>query len=251
MRASGFVGRVGCLAVGSGVGAVAVTGGVATASAAPTDDPTTTADSAADSSAAKRQRGAPQVRGDAGPGAVKTPRRGRTNDKPLPSAATRPAKSAPAKSKSVESAKPEPLGTEAFEPSITSPQPSMAAVPAGSSALPSPQFRIAEPAVVVSVPLPAPQAATPRLLAPASTVGTVQSMPAPFSTSWPGSPAESTVGWAVFAAVRRMARPEPVPPPSATVSTGQTFTPAATRYAPFSTRHRPSRRPRPCRAPPG
>ena len=227
MRASAFVGRVGGLAIALGVATGATTGVVGVAAAAPSDDASSTADQAptAPNRSGQGSRVGPRARGGAADPS-EPPRRGRRHDVPQPAAAERPAP--PVK------APPEPADPPTrVEPGFA--QPVVAPPPATATA--ALRTRSADPIPPAAVPLtaappaaatesaPVLQAAAPRAMA-ARAVGSVQSVPVPVSTSGPGSPAESTMGWTVLAAVRRLGRPEVVAAPAATVSTGQTLTPA-------------------------
>ncbi len=220
MRASGHIGRVGGLALALGIGAAAGSLGVAgglvsgVASAAPGDGASSSADSS--SAAAPSSRGSrASVRTPTTRAAAEKPRRASQDSKPAPAAATRPAKPVPAV-----------RGPAA-------PAEAELAAPTQTPAAASPAFLTA-PAAVVEVPVApvkrvpaALRAATAPRVAATAAVGSMQSVPVPFSNSGSDSPAESAMSWTVLAAVRRLGRPDPDPAPAATVSTGQILKPRA------------------------
>ena len=131
----------------------------------------------------------------------------------------------------------------ALAPSAAVPSPSAGLNVAASPSVPAAALA-AEPVVIapssasiapVAVPSPAATAVAARVSAAA--VGTVRAAPSRYSrSSGPGSPAESTAGWVVLAAVRRLGRPqEESAAVAATVATGQTLTASATSADPIAT----------------
>jgi len=219
MRASTFVGRVGGLAIALGVAAGVTNGVVGVAAAAPSDDASSTADQAP--AAPKRAAGQPsrvgsRARGGAADPSVEPARRSRRHDVPQPAAAVKPAPPVKAPEPADPPDRVKPSGPDIAQPSVVTP-PAAASVPAPMAA-PMPLAAATDSAPVL-------QAAAPDVMA-ARAFGSVQAVPAPVSTSGPGSPAEATMGWTVLAAVRRLGRPDVVAAPAAAVSTGQTLTPA-------------------------
>ncbi len=226
MRASVVVGRVGALAVALGIGAA---GSLGVASAAPADDSSSGTEAsssstpAAGTQSARGPRAATRSRGGAARDAGEVPKSTRRQDNPAPAAvSTRPIKPAPAVA--------EPAAPDRIVPDAPTrlPAPAFAQVrPAPERPAPvvSPAVRVAAPTVTPAPP--ALEAAVAPRVAPAATVGALTSVPTPFSTNGRVTPLQSAMEWAVFAAVRRLGRPDPGPTPAATVTTGQAAAPAA------------------------
>jgi VCBS repeat-containing protein len=212
MRASGSVGRVGGLALALGIGAAMVNSVAGLPGIASADDTSASTESAGVDTAATTKsaaRAAPRSRvAPAG-----TPRRTRNNSAPAPASVTRTPKPAVAES-----------APRTLTPDVVTP--TQISVPSATGLQPRPTT-VAPTAT--ATPPPVALRATGTQLAPTATVGTAQAVPSPITTSGPGSPADSTIEWSVFAAVRRLGRVDPQPAPAATVTSGQAVRAAATR----------------------
>ena len=234
MRGAGGIGRVGGLAIALGVGAAVATGTVGmsgVAAAAPADDSASTGDSPAD----MPSTGSPRATSHDGAtrrADRKPPERQRRNDTPGPAAAM-PGIGKPAFASPV-SAPARPDGPDRVQPAQVI-RPAVAAAGAGRAgeqvALPD---RATAPTERVAQPIVLPAAAA--LLTADPGVATLRALPAPSTSTGPGSPAESTASWVLLAAVRRTGRPEPAPAAAATVSTGQPLKGAARGASPFAAR---------------
>jgi VCBS repeat-containing protein len=233
MRAAGAIGRVGGLAIALGIGAAVATGSIGVAAAAPADDTASSTDSSSSDSAGSSGASAPSPRTSRASDRARPARssadalRRAGNDNPSPAAVNRPVRPAPSAPESSVPAKSEAV-TAIQAPAVADRVPSKA-VSGRTSAVTA----AASPAPVWQAP-PALRGATAPRVAATAAVGTVQSVLVPFSSSGPGSPAESAMSWTVLAAVRRLGRPDPAPTPAATVSTGQVFTPRAAARTSFS-----------------
>lgn len=221
MRASSCIGRVGGLAVALGVGAAVVAGSTGVASADTSPGDSTSGNSSANDTSVRAPRESARTRAGAPrKSAASTVRPGNNGQ-------------APAATATADSVTPSVKNAVPPETSVPSPAVDLPDLVRSAAARPTAAVALPAAATAERSQTPAALRAAAPSVAPAATVGTVTSVPSPFSASGNGSPAESTVVWAVFAAVRRFGRPETAPAPAATLFSGQIFTPKAARTSRF------------------